>query len=272
MEKFLNFLSQNLIGVSIGIIGIILGIIGITSTIKSRTRPSLSYQDHSLQLIEKSKQLLPKNIEILFDGKPVTQLVKTYVTLWNSGNTTLYGSNIVVEDPLRLEFSKDAQILQAPVIKSNRDANKFISTIRANSPNIVDFNFDYLDPDDGVVVEILHTDIEPRPKIRGTIRGLPKGVNFWGSIPSYSAPKTISKYKAIQRFFNIFYIIAGIIGIINGFVLLNLSKTKKPLLIESRPLHGWIFIIIGLFFITVILLDLWSSRRRFPKSLTMRDI
>jgi len=275
MEAFLNFLSQNLFGVLIGAIGIVLGIIGITSTIKSRTRASLSYQDHSLQLIEKSKQLLPKNIEILFDGKPVTRLTKTYMTLWNSGNTTLYGNNIVAEDPLRLEFSKDAQILQAPVIKSNRDANKFISTIRANSPNIVDFNFDYLDPEDGVVVEILHTDIELHPKIQGTIRGIRKGVKYCGYIASYSISRTISGYKLLRRLFNLFYILIGAMSIIIGLNALIPTKAVKSLLLwpyRSQGSLGWFLIIMGTLFIALILVELWFSRRHFPKSLAMRDM
>jgi len=272
MEAFLKFLNQNWIGLLIG--AFVTFIVSYIFYKKSLTRASLSYQDHSLQLIEKSKQLLPKNIEILFDGKPITQLAKTYIALWNSGNTTLYASNIVAEDPLRLEFSKDAQILQAPVIKSNRDANKFTSMIRANSPNIVDFNFDYLDPDDGVVIEILHTDKKLDHKIKGTIRGLPKGVKYSGYIPSYSGSRTTFKYKYLRRLFNLVYILNGVMFILIGLYVLILTPTKavKSLLLRPQGSQGWFLIVIGSVLIVFILLDLWFSRRRFPKSLTMRDI
>jgi hypothetical protein len=272
MEKFLNFLSQNLIGVSIGIIGIVLGIIGIALTIKSRVSASLSYQTRSLEIIEKSKQILPKEITITFGDKIVQRLTKTEVILWNSGRTTLHGIDIVAEDPLRLEFSKDAQILQTRIIKSNRDTNKFTSIIRVNSPNIVDFSFDYLEPGDGAVVEILHTDKELYPKIQGTIRGLRKGAKYSGYIPSYSGSRTISKYKLLRRFYTVIFFFLSIDIFIMGLIMLIISKAKKPMSIEFSPFGSWFLIIISTLSIVLILLDLWLYRRRFPKSLTMRNI
>lgn len=241
---------------------------------KSLIRSSLSYQTRSLEIIEKSKQILPKEITITFGDKIVQRLTKTEVILWNSGRTTLRGIDIVAEDLLRLEFSKDAQILQTRIIKLNRDTNKFTSIIRINSSNIVDFNFDYLEPGDGVVVELLHTDKELYPKIQGSIRGLRKGAKYCGYIPSYSISRTISKYKLLRRLSNFVYILNGVMFIIIGLYVLIPTPTKavKSLLLWPQGSQGWFLIIMGSVLIVFILLDLWFSRRRFPKSLTMRDI
>jgi hypothetical protein len=269
MKALLTLLSQNWIGALIGIIGIIIAFIFYR---KSQIRASLSYQTQSLEIIEKSKQILPKEVTITFGDKLVQRLTKTEVILWNSGRTTLREIDIVAEDPLRLEFSKDAQILQTRIIKSNRDTNKFTSIIRINSSNIVDFNFDYLEPGDGVVVELLHTDNELYPKIQGSIRGVRKGAKYSGYTLSYSISRTISKYKKLRRFYTVICLFLSIDIFIMGLIMLIASKAKKPMSIEFSPFESWFLTIIGILLTVFILFDLWSSRRHFPKSLAMRDM
>ena len=178
MEKVLSFLSQNWIGSLIGLIGIITAYIFYK---KSRTFASLSCQSQSLKIIEKSKRLVPKNVEILFDGKTVDRITKNIIVLWNSGRTTIRGSDIIPEDPLRIEFNTGTQVLQVRILKFTREANKFTPKIREEERHIVDLSFYYLDQEDGVSMEILHTGEKPDFNILGTIRGLPRGINNLGS-------------------------------------------------------------------------------------------
>jgi hypothetical protein len=48
--------------------------------------------------------------------------------------------------------------------------------------NRIVLSFDYLNPGDGAVFELLHTDKKPYPVVVGTIRGVPNGVRDWGRI------------------------------------------------------------------------------------------
>ena len=252
-------------------------IIGYIFYRKSQVGASLSYQTRSLKIIEKSKQILPKEIKIFFGDKIVTYLAKTDIIVWNSGKTTLRGNDIVHEDLLRLEFDKEEEVLQSYIMKITRDVNKFTSEIRSDFPNIVDCNFDFLDPGDGAVIEILHTDKELYPAIRGTIRGLSKGIIYCGSISSYSIFRNISEHKSFRRSRDILLILMSTIIIISGCVLLILYKFKSPWL--SKPIPEWLNILIGiftigfgLFFLVTTLSIRWFSRIRFPKSLIPKDI
>ena len=260
MNKLIMFLTQNWIGVSIGIVGIVL-------TIKSQSRSSLSYQFQSLELIVKSKRILSKGIEILFDGKPVKSLTKTYIVLWNSGKKTIYGDSIVSDDPLRIEFDKNAQVLQTRIIKLNRKVNKFEVKIRKKSTNIIDYNFDYLDPGDGVTVEILHTYKKNCFKIRGTIKELPNGIKNLGKfyIPEIDSEKTVSSTisKIGIIFSNISVISAGLF-----FSIMSISSSP-----ESKFVVVDAYIVLSSIIILMISYPYywWTHRRRFPKALAVSD-
>jgi len=58
--------------------------------------------------------------------------------------------------------------------------------------NEIEFQFDYLDPADGALIQVIHTGSDD-VKILGTLRGVPKGVLI-GSVP-----KQKSKKPEIQR-------------------------------------------------------------------------
>ncbi len=100
--------------------------------------------------------------------------------MWNSGRTTIRGSDIISEDPLRIEFKSGTQVLQVRILKFTREANKFIANNREKESHIVDLAFDYLDQEDGVSIEILHTSEKAYFNILGTIRELPRGINNLG--------------------------------------------------------------------------------------------
>jgi hypothetical protein len=169
----------------------------------SRIGPRPTYQYRALRLVRKGERAFPEEVEITFKGKSVIQLTMTHIILWNSGKAMLEGKNIVTDDPLRLEFNKPAEILRARVLKSTRESNKFKVEINPSSSNVVVCSFDYLDPGDGVVIELLHTVDDRFPKIMGTIRGVPKGVLNWGRIiPSRrrTLPYPFKSNKAILLF------------------------------------------------------------------------
>lgn len=126
---------------------------------------------------------LTEDVEVLFKGQRVDRLTKTQIMLWNSGNQIVRGEDIVAADPLRFQFSEDAVVLDSKIIRYTREAIKVSTTNDSQRPNCAFLTFDYLDPQDGAIIEILHTARERSPQILGTIRGVPKGVIDWGRIP-----------------------------------------------------------------------------------------
>jgi len=246
--ELIEFLSQGWVGSLIGIIGIVIGYILYRASLIG-PRPVFQYR--SLNLIEKEKQALPSDVEIFFRGKKVSRLTKTYIIFWNSGKSTLYGKDIVDDDPLRFSFGKDAEILRARIPKITKKMNKFEARINPKSPNEVIINFDYLDPNDGAVIEILHTSIQRTPECKGTIRGVPKGILNWGRLPydvlSYKRYMLRKTFLKVASFFGISIIFVG---------LLN---------------REWKLVILGSFYL-IFPAQLWIYRRRYPKSLSIEDV
>lgn len=251
------FFSQGWINALIGIIGIGATITGLYLYKASRIGPKPAYQLDSLRLIGKKKSALPEEVEIRFGDKSVSQLTKTHVVLWNSGNATLYGKNIIEDDPLRFEFSESTEILQVRVVRETRKSNKFVANISSNSPNQVICSFDYLDARDGVFIELLHTAEELYPEVRGTIRGVPQGLSNYGYIDPYRSQMQPLLLKNIIKIMMLILFLLGVF--MTGYAFLSLPDR-------------WVFVINGLIVISFPLVWLWAIRRGFPKSLKIEDI
>ncbi len=115
--------------------------------------------------------MLPTNVRILFDGQEVPHIMRTLVWVWNAGNSTLRGEDIVSKDQLRLAYNSKTQVLSVRVLKVTREALGFVAA-PGDIPSMVFINFDYLDRKDGALIEILHTG-KGLPGFYGTIKGVP---------------------------------------------------------------------------------------------------
>ncbi len=147
-------------------------------------KPQLVYQTHSLKLIAKEEQELPKEAEIYFRGKPINQLTKTYIIIWNSGQAIIKGEDIVKDNPPTITFEEGSEILNT-YAKATRDTSKFTATLLDHAPHTLICNFDYLEPGDGAAIEILHTSALRKPTIQGAIRGILKGIFNYGEVQPY---------------------------------------------------------------------------------------
>jgi hypothetical protein len=263
MEFLKALFSQGWISPLIGIIGLIIAFLLYRA---SRIGPRPAYQLRALRLIGKEEPALPEEVEILFRGRSVPRLTMTHIILWNSGKATLEGKNIIVDDPLRLEFNERAEVLRVRVLRVTRKSNKFTAKVNSGSSNEVICDFDYLDAGDGAVIELLHTAEERYPKVQGTIRGVPKGLLNWGRfLPSRSRALPFPfKTRRIILFITLFF---GVLMVAVGF----LYPITEPS-VSGKPFSRWFFVIFGLIYASLPLLMLWITRRRFPKSLVIEDI
>ena len=69
-------------------------------------------------------------------------------------------------------FSEDSQILEAARLKATRSINRFRLGREIGKANVAVFDFEYLNPQDGAVFEVLHTDSERFLTIVGSIMGI----------------------------------------------------------------------------------------------------
>ncbi|AZV43091.1 hypothetical protein [Peribacillus asahii] len=176
MDRLLEILNPGWVGATIGIFGVIFTVlISILLYKLSKIKSQLVYQDHSIQLIGTDSRISDE-LEITYKGKKIPRVIMTNIAIWNSGNQTIHGFNIVEDDVLRLELDKEEEFISIDFLKETRRINKFNAYIDPGQRNKIILNFDYLDPNDGVLLQILHTDQVWDSKIKGSIKGMPKGV------------------------------------------------------------------------------------------------
>src|ERR1700704_2771485 len=71
---------------------------------RSLRRSSLAYKRRSIRVIGPNSAL-PNEVAIYFKDKRVPLVTKSIVVLWNSGNTTVLGTQATENDPLLLSAS-----------------------------------------------------------------------------------------------------------------------------------------------------------------------
>ena len=174
MDELLN---QSWTGTAVGIVIGVIATVAVAYVFKSR--PRLAAKANTSELVGPNSAL-PTEIAFLFRGVPVPKVTLSKVAIWNSGNTTLKGDQIVASDPLRIVVSEGGSILETTIPARTRKANDVVCGLRADTTNELECRFDFLDPGDGVVIQLIHTGTDS-VRVVGTFRGIPQGVQVVGT-------------------------------------------------------------------------------------------
>ncbi|USK54383.1 hypothetical protein LIS82_22960 [Cytobacillus solani] len=279
MGQILEFLNQGWVGAVIGIISVLYAFI-IYKISKIGTR--LVYQWKSLKIISKGKKV-PDEIEIIYKGKSVDRLIKTQIIIWNSGKKTVNGEDIVKEDPLKMIFSNNEEIISVNITKVTREINQFSYSVSEEEKNELNFKFGFLDPGDGVVLEIFHTDNNRYPKISGTIKGMPQGILNWSNKKGNKnkiIAKGVHEVRKVIRLIinswigNLVLLILGIFFFGISFIYLednsfiyNKIITESTMSVEEKKLTGLNWLLLGCAYSMLGGSLIWKKRIRVPKTL-----
>lgn len=181
----------------IAIVGIILA---IGFYLKSRRLKIPCYSIRSINVVQ---DLISKfeSLEIRYAGDAIENLTVTKLAFWNWGKETINSSDIASADPLLVRATEGYKILEAKVIYANNPANQF-SIIDHEDKTAVSLNFDYLDKNEGAVIQIIHTGTtNDHIQVTGTIKGAGKMHHRAGS--SFRLVRMTN--RAISRFSTKFY-------------------------------------------------------------------
>ncbi len=259
-DNAMRFLEQSWLSTTIGIVGVCYG---IASYIWTRKRTNMAYVHLGEHLLGSASDSLPADIVVQYGGISIPRLTKTIVIIWNNGENTVAGDDIVAKDPLRLQIGTDGKILAISVIKTSRDVNDFkIICPASDATNEALFSFDFLEANDGAVIEVLHTSADRKPRIKGTLKGLPKG--FFNLGP-FIRPKPINKAKRTPISKLVAVAFSPLALAFLGFLLALFGPHPSFLAEDSsiaRFFPGFVGGIAGMWTI-----NYWVSRRKYPKSL-----
>lgn len=272
ISQILNFINQGWVGSLIGIVGTFAGILGLFFFKAAKAKPCPAYQVDTLRLIERRHHALPDEVSITYQGSLVQRLTKTNLIFWNAGTDTLHWSDVVNSDPIRIVFDEEAEILRANIIKYTRNINACKLIIDQKDKNKLLLEFDFLDPCDGVSIEILHTSKEKSPNVCGSIRGIPKGILNWGRILTDQSYLLLnSRIFRSRKLIIIIFILLGVAMVLSAlFPEFLISKLFMGCVQDGNNISSfsrYFFIFAGVFYIALPTSLLWFSRKRFPKTL-----
>lgn len=259
-SRIWEFLNQNYVGVIISLI------VSYIFYKRALPHPRLAFQRRSSRFPDKGT-VLPSEVEIVFRGKSIPHVMKTSAAIWNCGNTTIKSDQIVDTDPLRISFSPDTEVLDASILSTTRRVNEFKVQKKVGPPNEVECTFDYLDPNDGVIVNVLHTGDE-NVKILGTIRQMPKGVMDLKELTPHQSITLAHTFFGITLILSSLFIAWELRSLSPARALHSLSE------VSSHPLYLidlFFNLSFGTFLLFVLfglsLFGLLGLRRRLPRRL-----
>lgn len=183
--------TQDLISFTGWLLAVLFSGYSIYTFIKSREEkePRCCYKTYrNLVKLSEDNALL-----ITYQGIPVDQVSTTYIFFWNKGRKPILRSD--VQKQLSIYFPSEVTILDYKVINVTRleidfsisnlatkEELEFVPRLpKERTPvkiaNRLDICFEFLDKNDGVVIEVKHTGSpEVKLEIEGTILSVPKGI------------------------------------------------------------------------------------------------
>lgn len=268
MTAILNLLSQGWIGTIVGLGGIVLAIVFY---LRSRRMSRIAFQHDHVMLVGGRGAAFPAEVEIRFSGTVVPRITASTIVIWNCGDRTIRGSDLVDGDPLRVDLTEGGIILKHAILRQTRSVNAW--NITQPSPNRIALTFDFLDPGDGITIEVIHSQPASSLDLLGTIRGIPKGLLDYGSVPwsVYSCRRPLPFPMGRPRIILLVAVAFGILMILYGLARTQLAIWFPSAFGQDKPVDGksirWVFVIMGTLYASFPGFMLWIRRRRYPPTL-----
>lgn len=109
-----------------------------------------------------------ENLSITYNGSEVDSVLITKIAIWNSGNRVLSPGDFAALDPLAIGFGTN-RLLDSQLLCESEDNNQI--QINNSRKDDLCISFDYIEPGQGAVIQLIHTGQSEEISIRGKIKG-----------------------------------------------------------------------------------------------------
>jgi hypothetical protein len=241
----------------IGVIGIVLGFVTsyVFYQIQKRRR-ELCWAIDSTSLIKGYSSLFEK-LDIQYGGQKIENLTVSKIVLWNNGNETIDGKDIAIPPYIVPRDEINTKILDAKIIKTSTVGNKFEILIKPDDPMLV-LLFDYLDPQQGAVIQVIHTGVSILPlMVDGEVKGV-KEIKY--------RSKRLDLVSQMPRLFIYFYAI--MMFMLLGMYLYNSIFLGNP---ARADWTLWFLAFMLLLSVILVIFDIRQMRdtAKIPKGLSV---
>ena len=243
--------------IAIGVAGIVFGFVtSYVFYIFQKRRRELCWSIDSVNLIEGNSSLFEK-LDIQYGGQKIENLTVSKIVLWNNGNETIDGKDIAIPPIILPRDEANTKILDAKIIKASTIGNGFEIHQKPDNEFLA-MQFDYLDPQQGAVIQVIHTGVSLLPlMIHGEVKGVKK-IQF--------KSKRLDFGSQIPRLFTYFYAIT-LIGFLVLFAYQSIS-TKIPF---TSDWTIWLLLFLLPFLVIFVVLDVRQVRdtAKIPRELSV---
>jgi hypothetical protein len=108
------------------------------------------------------------SLSLKYSDQEVPVVRRSYCAVWHYSGPHVRGPRRIAKDPLRLEFPRGTTIHRARVLTRSRAA---VDPRCRVQPTAVYLSFDFLDRNDGFVVEVIHSGLD-FPVVAGSVMGV----------------------------------------------------------------------------------------------------
>ena len=255
----------------LGIVSLIIAVLGVALAIifyikgKKVKLPCYTFRSNNLV-----KDLVSRidPLEMRYSGKQIENLTVTKIAFLNAGRDTIDKRDIVSADPLTVHVKGGYKILEPIKLYEINPSNQF-STITSEDRSYFTLQFDYVDKEEGVVIQFFHTGLSNEDvEISGRIKGA--GELIYKFTPNLERPFILLSSSLLsshhpslpvkKRHYNIVLMmfIASVVPVVSVLVD-NVVRTEGPFLSMEFMLAIVIFLIVywGVGF--------YLLKRRIPK-------
>lgn len=222
---------------------------------KARPNPRVCFVWSTVHLTS-GKSQLPEEVQVVYRGQPVPEIAQTELLIWNGGNATLRSSDLVTNDPLRLRFGDGFRVLRADIVDALRPVTQFQVTAIPDQPSEVRLAFEFLEPNDGARIRVLHTGHRGPPKALGTVIGVRQGIENRGT---FAPGETVAGDIGRWVYLSVFVFVPCLMGAAYGLAAIIAAYSDV-----NKPLH-WPSVIAALLLLGLGTLHSLSERRRYPR-------
>lgn len=149
-------------------------------------------------------------LEVRYAGMPVEDLKVTNALIWNNGKDPIRRDNVATSDPLRILLPDESKIWDARVLYQTRDAN---TAQVAAEDRSVRAEFDFLNPYDAMLINILHTGPLDDATLAGTLIGSTTDVqSAWQHMLGVHGPRLAGQDRIVNM--NLLGTIGSVVNIL----------------------------------------------------------
>jgi len=168
-DYLLSLASNPIFLVLAGCASIVSLALAIYFGVRSHRFKRLGYCSKSTSFVRDYQTKIPE-LELSYKGIKVRNITLTRFVVWNSGVETVHKTDIAKADPLRLTVADASAILNSEIVPPVRESNVVRLQSTADRQTL-ELSFDFLDKEDGVVFDVLHTGRAGDVSLSGTIKG-----------------------------------------------------------------------------------------------------